>query len=119
MKEKCLFCLQQGSVLALMVALPPTIPENIRVQIFVEIFKDQHFCTALNEMLGNHVQLLFTSTGFYTAYQSSKFYKTAIKHKDELERQFTSTAYTISYSRHLHQFSIQKKGKYCLITNIF
>ena len=118
MKEKCLFCLQQGSVLALMVALPPTIPENIRVKIFVEIFKDKHFCTALNERLEKHVQLLFTKSGYYTAHPYSQFYKTAIQNKDKLKELFTSTGYTISYSGALTQFTILKKGKYCIYSPI-
>ena len=113
-----MFCLQQGNVFALLVALPPTISVDIRVQIFVEIFKDQHFCTVLNELLEKHVQLLFTSTGFWHSYPTSTFYKTALKKKDELKELFTSTGYTINYIGPLKQFTITKKGKYCLITNI-
>lgn len=113
-----MFCLQQGTEFALLVALPPTLPVSTRLQIFVEIFKDEHFCAELNEKLDKHLNLRFTSTGFLQAYRDSKFYETARKNKDELVELFNSTGYTISYSSHLSQFTIGKKtGKYCLITN--
>ena len=115
-----MFGLQQGTDFALLVALPSTLPVPTRLQIFVEIFKDELFCAALNERLNNkYLELRFTSTGFYTAYKDSKFYATARAYKDQLVELFNnSTGYTISYSSHLYQFTIKKKdGKYCLITN--